>query len=153
MTMSRAEVLARAFAADSHLRGDLTDDEVVPLLAWATDRLKAWDADPALADPAAWDARVHDLRALMLAMGKFTALRTYAPQADQEAAWGIAAGQASALGVLPDLHLLFDLPGTDDVPDAGYAVAQAAPNPSAPPSTRSGAAGSLPYADEEPIDL
>jgi len=93
----RAARSLQQFYDEASLRGDLTDDEAAAAFAWAAAALANWDADPALADPAAWEFRLRDLRGFIRALGKFAALRTYAPEADQIAAVQQMSSRAAAL--------------------------------------------------------
>lgn len=148
----RAARSAQQMYEDASLRGDLTDDEAAPLLAWAVDLLKAGAARPDLADDASWQSHYDALRNVIRALGKFAALRTYAPESDQQAALQRAADSLRAVGWRLDADAFFGkqaaLPGdsmikaligilTPDAPpaDPGAQAAQAAP-PAVPPEPR-----------------
>lgn len=161
----RAARAAQQVYEDASLRGDLTDDEAAPLLAWAVDLLKAGAARPDLADDASWQSHYDALRNVIRALGKFAALRTYAPESDQQAALQRAADNLRAIGWRLDADAFFGkqaaLPGdsmikaligvlTPELP--GEPGAQTAP-PAFPPEPR--VASMRDEADDPfgPIDL
>lgn len=144
----RAARAAQQLYEDASLRGDLTDDEAAPLLAWAVDLLKARAARPDLTDEASWQSHDDALRNVIRAVGKFAALRTYAPESDQQAALHRAADSLRTIGWQIDADAFFSkqaaLPGDSMIkaligvlmPDApGDSSAQAAP-PAVPPEPR-----------------
>ncbi|MCS7069967.1 MAG: hypothetical protein NZM00_00560, partial [Anaerolinea sp.] len=83
---------------DASLRGDLTDDEAGPLLAWAADQIKSRVMQADLTDETAHQAVIAALRNAIRAIGKFAALRTYAPETDQRTALILAAERLRDLG-------------------------------------------------------
>lgn len=106
-TPNRAALTLQQLYDDASLRGDLTDDEAAATFACAADALKSWDADPALADAALWESRLRDLRGFIRALGKFAALRTYAPEGDQLAAVQQVGRCAAVLGWGLDAEAFF----------------------------------------------
>ncbi|MGQ9909548.1 MAG: hypothetical protein ACUVS2_12000 [Candidatus Flexifilum sp.] len=106
---------AQRLYEDASLRGDLTDDEAGPLLAWAVDQIKARAVQADRPDEAARLAVIAALRNAIRAVGKFAALRTYAPETDQRAALILAAERLRDLGWRLDAETFFvkqrDLPG------------------------------------------
>jgi len=144
----RAARAAQQLYEDASLRGDLTDDEAAPLLAWAVDLLKTRAVRPESLDEAGWQSYFDAVRNVVRTIGKFAALRTYAPESDQRAALSLVAEALRAVGWRLDADAFFaeqmSLPGggmikaligvlTPDPP--GNTGIQAAP-PTVPPELR-----------------
>lgn len=145
----------RRFYEDASLRGDLTDDEAAPLLAWAVDQIKARAVRADRPDEAARLAVIAALRNVIRAIGKFAALRTYAPETDQRTALTLAAERLRDLGWQLEPETFFakqrDLPG-DVMIRALLGVLVPAPladDASAPAASSS--APALPTGEDDPF--